>query len=76
MRGLETIKRLRDQQKAANRDLFDAIEKYFPVGAPISWKRGGYRQEGNVIRTYDDRIKVRNHWTKKEFWIYIYDVLN
>ncbi|NKE69857.1 hypothetical protein [Candidatus Manganitrophus noduliformans] len=75
MRGLETIKRLRDQQRSADRDLYDAIEKYFPIGASISWKRGGYRQEGKVIRTYDERIKVRNNRTKKEFWIHIYDVL-
>lgn len=60
-KGLDEIRKLREEQKKADKNLFDAIARRFSPGASISWKRGGYRQEGRVISVSDDRLYVFNN---------------
>lgn len=42
----------------------------YPAESPIEWMVGEHRQRGTVIRTAQDRVRVYNHRTGRESWIY------
>jgi hypothetical protein len=54
--------------------LYKAIDTRYKYGSHIEWTRCG-RQTGTVIKTSQDRLKVKNNKNGNEYWITIYDVL-
>jgi hypothetical protein len=52
-----------------------AMKSRYGSGARISWNRHGVHTGSVVMLGYEDRVKVRNERTGKEFWIYAHDIL-
>jgi hypothetical protein len=62
--------------QVAKRRLEDEVAETFPIGADISWERGGHRQHGTVLHHgHHGNVRVRNDRTKTEYWIGMYDVV-
>lgn len=53
--------------------LWAFVAERWPTGAPITWAHGNHLRHGSVVKTYNNRIKVRSQ-TGKEYWIDLYDV--
>ena len=71
---------LQRQRKAIDRKI-QRLSKVtlFPIGAPVFWlrQRNGesYVQRGTIVmHGYDDRFKVENSATGKQFWLTAYQL--
>lgn len=66
---------LREKRLAVNR-VASELKKHFPVGAPVSWRKGKHVQHGVVtMNTCDDRVEVRNYHTNATLFITAYDIV-
>lgn len=70
MSGLSPLARLvlaQDMLRTAARDLEKTVRDLYPVGFPVEWVSGLYRQSGHVdSHAYGDRLFVRNARTGKQ----------
>jgi len=48
------------------------MKRDYPPGTEVRWKRNGIHEGVVLDNGYDDRVKVRNARTSREFWIYAY----
>lgn len=56
-------------------ELNNIIKEYCTEGRLMSYENKGYLQHGKVIMVgHNGRIKVRNEKTRKEVWIYPYNL--
>lgn len=64
------------RRKAAIADATNELESYikerWPIGAPISWVKGGGLQYGGVVAISRDRVRVCNAVSGANYWIDIY----
>ena len=65
---------LLEASRRATNKLYDGIKFKYKPGTKIIWGRGDYPQEGTVLETSLDRIKVKNDKTGADYWIYISDI--
>lgn len=72
----ESLVRALDRRLLAERDVMEILRRDYPVGHRVAWERSGVHEGIVVSHGYDDRIKVRNTRTRKEFWIYAFHIVN
>lgn len=68
-----------EQAYRAKQDAMEAMEallqRLFPIGAAVEWKKGGHLQHGRVLgHRYFDGLFVQNERTGKQLGISAYDI--
>ena len=69
------LKRAIEARRNAERDVERYLVESYPIGDPVEWLVGEHRQYGTVVRHAGDRVRVQNHGTGRESWIYAARVL-
>lgn len=70
------LRAARDAVQRAEANLTATWRQMFPVGADVSWRRGGHRQFGVVeAHGYRDSLVARNRRTGKRVKISSYEIL-
>ena len=67
--SLESIKRAYEQVELAEKHYHQEIADAVRVGSAVSWERQGFTCYGTVEMVSGDRIKVRNVYTDRTYWI-------
>jgi len=72
---LELARQARTAAREAEQQAVALFRAAFPVGAPVSWKRGAHVQRGWVYaHGYGDSLTVRNTRTGRTLKVSHYDV--
>lgn len=74
MSELKEIHKRKAAIRAAGKELATYIERRWPVGSPVTWDEGGHLQYGEVLYLGRDRLKVRNDYSGRSYWIDIYNI--
>lgn len=64
------------RESAAEDNVSLVLKREYPVGADVSWRKGGLHCGEVISHGYGDRIKVRNHSTGNGRWIYACDIVS
>jgi len=65
------------QEREAEVNAVKVLRREYKRGADVSWKRRHEIHFGTVIRHGEGtRIKVRNRYTNKEYWICAYSIVD
>ncbi len=68
---VEQLKAALAARRAADIEIERILKDLFPTGAPIEWEMFGRARVGYVtMNCHDDRVKVRNADTGREFFIH------
>ena len=74
--NIAMIKDLMRQKKAITKQIHDLANKEFHLHRFVEFKKWGAVIWGKIIRQSDGRnFQVQSH-TGKEYWIYLYDLVN
>lgn len=60
----------------ASRNIEEVLLRDYPDGVDVTWRRNGTHHGVVLDHGHEDRIKVRNYGTDKEYWIYAYCIVD
>ena len=64
------LKRALEMRRRAEREVELELAHAYPAECSLEWLVGKHRQRGTVVRHAGDRVRVYNHVTGRESWIY------